>query len=284
MYNLNVNVAATAASTLAAAEGSCAAPRTPEVLNSVIAMSSGLGSPFSYPHSAPATPMGCCGAAPPAGDDSGGGGAAMLPPPAPPSVQHTCSQLIKEGLKLTIQSKRRHHSAEAAPGGAADPLAALPDDPSAAYSKLSKMYHHSVGSSGDDELTTEDAERRRRRRERNKIAATKCRLKKREKTVNLVQESEVLDSQNQELKAQIKNLESEQRHLMDMLTMHQSSCLKLQPQSEYVDPHQVAPHLSQQQQFANYYSTGSPPRGSPPSSAYHVDMYSAQGMDSGCIA
>lgn len=27
---------------------------------------------------------------------------------SPPSVQHTCSQLIKEGLKLTIQSKRRH--------------------------------------------------------------------------------------------------------------------------------------------------------------------------------
>jgi hypothetical protein len=37
------------------------------------------------------------------------------------------------------------------------------------------------------QLTAEDEERRRRRRERNKIAATKCRLKKRERTVNLVQ-------------------------------------------------------------------------------------------------
>lgn len=38
----------------------------------------------------------------------------------------------------------------------------------------------------DFQLTPEDEERRRRRRERNKIAATKCRLKKREKTFNLV--------------------------------------------------------------------------------------------------
>lgn len=39
------------------------------------------------------------------------------------------------------------------------------------------------------QLTAEDEERRRKRRERNKIAATKCRLKKREKTTNLMQVS-----------------------------------------------------------------------------------------------
>lgn len=54
------------------------------------------------------------------------------------------------------------------------------------------------------QLTPEDEERRRRRRERNKIAATKCRMKKRERTVNLVTESEVLENQNIDLKAQLK--------------------------------------------------------------------------------
>lgn len=54
------------------------------------------------------------------------------------------------------------------------------------------------------QLTPEDEERRRRRRERNKIAATKCRMKKRERTVNLVTESEVLETQNIDLKAQLK--------------------------------------------------------------------------------
>lgn len=31
---------------------------------------------------------------------------------SPPSVQHTCSQLIKEGLKLTLQSKRKLSSSD----------------------------------------------------------------------------------------------------------------------------------------------------------------------------
>lgn len=76
------------------------------------------------------------------------------------------------------------------------------------------------------QLTPEDEERRRRRRERNKIAATKCRLKKREKTVNLVQESETLETQNIELKTQIQQLESQRRRLSDMLSMHSPACVK----------------------------------------------------------
>lgn len=31
---------------------------------------------------------------------------------SPPSVQHTCLQLIKEGLKLTLQSKRKLSSSD----------------------------------------------------------------------------------------------------------------------------------------------------------------------------
>jgi len=76
------------------------------------------------------------------------------------------------------------------------------------------------------QLTPEDEERRRRRRERNKIAATKCRLKKREKTVILVQESEILETQNHDLKSQIQELETQRRRLVDMLSLHGPTCLK----------------------------------------------------------
>lgn len=75
-------------------------------------------------------------------------------------------------------------------------------------------------------MTPEDEERRRRRRERNKIAATKCRLKKREKTVILVQESEILETQNHDLKSQIQELETQRRRLVEMLSVHSPSCLK----------------------------------------------------------
>lgn len=76
------------------------------------------------------------------------------------------------------------------------------------------------------QLTAEDEDRRKRRRERNKIAATKCRMKKRERTINLVTESEALETQNIELKSQVRNLELQRRNLSEMLKSHSQSCLR----------------------------------------------------------
>lgn len=45
-------------------------------------------------------------------------------------------------------------------------------------------------------------------------------MKKREKTANLVTESEVLETQNIDLKTQIKDLEKQRRGLEDMLAQH----------------------------------------------------------------
>ncbi|KAJ8909620.1 hypothetical protein NQ315_008313, partial [Exocentrus adspersus] len=73
-------------------------------------------------------------------------------------------------------------------------------------------------------LTPEDEERRRRRRERNKIAATKCRLKKRERTANLIHESETLETQNIDLKNQLQELQNQQRSLMEILSLHRPQC------------------------------------------------------------
>jgi len=77
-----------------------------------------------------------------------------------------------------------------------------------------------------EELTAEDEERRRRRRERNKVAATKCRNKKKEKTCLLVSEGELLEAQNKNLKQEISRLEAEKRHLVEILALHEPSCAK----------------------------------------------------------
>lgn len=76
------------------------------------------------------------------------------------------------------------------------------------------------------QLTPEDEERRKRRRERNKIAATKCRLKKREKTNILVTDCEHLEKQNNTLKSQVQVLETELHSLVDMFNRHGPTCLK----------------------------------------------------------
>lgn len=156
MYNLNVNVT-TSASSLAVMESSCT-PKTPEILNSLIAMSN----PFdTYPgssgplhtnnqlhnnHGGSRIP-----ASPPEGEVFAHPGS--MPPP---SVQHTCSQLIKEGLKLTIQSKRKH-------SGSSDTSVSLGE---VDYCKLPKHSYPSplggngngVGSSGDDEVSVSSPE------------------------------------------------------------------------------------------------------------------------------
>lgn len=79
------------------------------------------------------------------------------------------------------------------------------------------------------QLTTEDEDRRRRRRERNKVAATKCRNRKKERTGILLQESDVLEDQNVNFRSEIQRLETEKRRLMDVLAMHSPNCLKSPP-------------------------------------------------------
>ncbi|XP_073672895.1 cyclic AMP-dependent transcription factor ATF-3 [Garra rufa] len=75
------------------------------------------------------------------------------------------------------------------------------------------------------EVVPEESERRKRRRERNKIAAAKCRNKKKEKTDNLQKESEKLESINAELKAQIEELKNQKQQLVYMLNLHRPTCI-----------------------------------------------------------
>lgn len=75
------------------------------------------------------------------------------------------------------------------------------------------------------EAVPEENDRRKRRRERNKIAAAKCRNKKKEKTDILQKESEKLESINAELKAQIEELKSQKQQLVYMLNLHRPTCI-----------------------------------------------------------
>lgn len=50
-------------------------------------------------------------------------------------------------------------------------------------------------------------------------------MKKRERTANLINESEVLESQNIDFKAEIRNLENQRRRLMDILQAHSAQCV-----------------------------------------------------------
>lgn len=44
--------------------------------------------------------------------------------------------------------------------------------------------------------------------------------------MTLVQESEILETQNHDLKSQIQELETQRRRLVDMLSLHGPTCLK----------------------------------------------------------
>ncbi|KAJ1527528.1 hypothetical protein ONE63_007498 [Megalurothrips usitatus] len=227
MYNLKVSTALAVAGGpgggpgLLAVDPQGVTPRTPEILNSLMAMSHPLD-PYAAANAGAAAPNPSAAAAVPelsSPSAASGSSVALLGSPgrSPPSLQHTRSLLIKEGLKLTLQTKRRHTSTTSVASGASvSGASADEDDESPTTGKRMKR----------EQLTPEDEERRRRRRERNKVAATKCRIKKRERTVNLVQESEILESQNYELKSQIQELETQRRRLVDMLSSHSSTCTR----------------------------------------------------------
>ncbi|KAM4633037.1 cyclic AMP-dependent transcription factor ATF-3 [Polymixia lowei] len=118
--------------------------------------------------------------------------------------------LVKEELRLSIQSRRLSNGLSA-------------DMSSDCASSSSDRAPEHTGTRR--ELTGEEHERRKRRRERNKIAAAKCRNKKKEKTDCLQKESEKLETVNADLKAQIEELKQQKQQLVYMLNLHRPTCI-----------------------------------------------------------
>ncbi|XP_026993857.1 cyclic AMP-dependent transcription factor ATF-3 [Tachysurus fulvidraco] len=119
------------------------------------------------------------------------------------------SPLVKEELRYTIQNKRLSSGMSTSNTSCSDCSSEKP--PGMPGVKRT--------------LTVEEHDRRKRRRERNKIAAAKCRNKKKEKTDCLQKESEKLESLNAELKAQIEELKNQKQQLVYMLNLHRPTCI-----------------------------------------------------------
>ncbi|XP_062563837.1 activating transcription factor 3-like [Armigeres subalbatus] len=269
MYNSNLSL--TVPPLLGIDGGVCTTPRTPEILNSLMAMTNPLE--YSYPSVATqantTTSAGLLvGSTNTASsqqvsqtshDSHSNSSDSPLDSPAAghrktPSVQQTRSQLIKAGVKLLIQSKRKHSGCDSSDGnesssggggsrggnaarsvnGAPQSKKRCDTENLTSEDDVDSLPASSTGGGGPGSvssprsvtgLTPDDEDRRRRRRERNKIAATKCRMKKRERTVNLVNESETLDAQNKDLKQQMADLESQRRKLIEVLQAHGPTCV-----------------------------------------------------------
>lgn len=73
-------------------------------------------------------------------------------------------------------------------------------------------------------LTPEEEEKRRVRRERNKMAAAKCRNRRRELTDRLQSETDILEEEKAELEAEISELQKEKERLEFVLVAHQPNC------------------------------------------------------------
>ncbi|XP_062857270.1 cyclic AMP-dependent transcription factor ATF-3 [Trichomycterus rosablanca] len=118
------------------------------------------------------------------------------------------SPLVKEELRYTIQNKRLSSGTSSSTTDCGNYSSERNSEPST-----------------KKELFTEEHSRRKRRRERNKIAAAKCRNKKKEKTDGLQKESEKLECINAELKAQIEELKNQKQQLVYMLNLHRPTCI-----------------------------------------------------------
>lgn len=82
-------------------------------------------------------------------------------------------------------------------------------------------------------------------------------MKKREKTANLVNESEILETQNTDLKNQIQDLEKQRRKLMDMLSMHTPNCVKNNPQAN-IPSQQFEEYVANAEAFLNNFDSHQP--------------------------
>ncbi|XP_056396714.1 protein FosB isoform X2 [Hyla sarda] len=96
----------------------------------------------------------------------------------------------------------------------------------------------------EEALTPEEEEKRRVRRERNKLAAAKCRNRRRELTDRLQNETDLLEEEKSNLEAEIDELRRQKEQLEFALLSHRSGC-KLpyeDPDLPHTEPATSFPH------------------------------------------
>ncbi|XP_022105174.1 cyclic AMP-dependent transcription factor ATF-3-like [Acanthaster planci] len=140
-----------------------------------------------------ATRMGVVGS-PTSSSESGSGDCSIFEP------DFDLSPLIKEELRTTIRNRRIN-------SGKSDDLSY--DDPPKPQYKLTK----------------EEEEKRQVRRDRNRIAAAKCRQKRKQETMELSLESEKLQTTNARLREEIEKLQHEKETLIKLINSHRPTCI-----------------------------------------------------------
>lgn len=94
-------------------------------------------------------------------------------------------------------------------------------------------------------LTPEEEEKRRVRRERNKLAAAKCRNRRRELTDRLQSETDILEEAKAELEAEISELQKEKERLEFVLVAHQANCKMVYQEQSSQSSTQLPTHTLQ---------------------------------------
>merc|ERR1711892_1402553 len=190
-------------------------PNTPEILNTIVNITSQMCQQFSQsqpPNTSTTQPLTL--PSPSYSDISDSSTVSSLCSPISPSnssltspqkshsvVQDFHSQFIKEGLKMKVKQKMKV-------------------EPEFSFQH---QLTRNIKKEKED-FNPEDEVRRRKRRHRNKIAAEKCRNKKKKETLNLFAESESVVLANARYKDDVARLEAEQRHLINILAQHQPMC------------------------------------------------------------
>ncbi|OWF50321.1 chromatin assembly factor 1 subunit A-like isoform X2 [Mizuhopecten yessoensis] len=78
-----------------------------------------------------------------------------------------------------------------------------------------------------EKLTEEEEMRRIERREKNKLAAQKCRSKKRKVADTLEEETDRLEEKQEKLKDEVRRLREERDHLTELVNVHSSVCPRM---------------------------------------------------------
>ncbi|XP_068441547.1 protein FosB isoform X5 [Clinocottus analis] len=117
-------------------------------------------------------------------------------------------------------------------------------------------------------LTAEEEEKRRVRRERNKLAAAKCRNRRRELTDRLQSETDILEEEKAELESEISDLQKEKERLEFVLVAHQPNShpasTQAQPPVQQQVQQQPQQGIMQEVEFSSsFYGSSEPAPGGP---------------------
>lgn len=127
-----------------------------------------------------------------------------------PDFGATKSSLIREGLKVSLRSKLQQRKVT---------------ETLVTHDHIIQSTPLDSGRISNDQLTPEDEEKRKERREKNKIAAKKCRKKRKFYWRELMTLDEKEDKLNSNLKTESEELKEQIRRLQMLLDYHK--CVKI---------------------------------------------------------